>query len=268
MIRRFRKFLQEKLILPGQGKRYGQVVILAGGAASGKTYAMKHFIRSEDYKVIDPDQVKYLMVALANRGSELFKDVKGVDPNDPDDAQVLHNTMNDMGIGSKRKSVMYADNPNRSELPNLMFDRTLAWDSELTSITRKLVKSGYKQKNIHVIWVLTDFKFALVANKERKRTLADEIILFTHKGAKTSILNFLFGRTSALVNGEVYVIFGGPENTMYYVNRKGEPLDGKDGRATVIQNFEYIKVKESGKKPDRTGDIIKKLMLKVSQLTP
>ena len=77
MIRRFRKFLQEKLILPGQGKRYGQVVILAGGAASGKTYAMKHFIRSEDYKVIDPDQVKYLMVALANRGSELFKDVKG-----------------------------------------------------------------------------------------------------------------------------------------------------------------------------------------------
>ncbi len=268
MIRRFRKYLQEKLIIPGKGKKYGQVIILAGGAAGGKSFAIKHFIRSEDYKIINPDDVKAHMVALANRGSEHFKSIKGLDPNDPDDAQLIHNTMNDMRIGSKKRSVMYGDNPNRSELPNLLFDRTLSWDNELTSITRKLVKAGYKQKNIHVIWVLTDFKFALVANKERKRTLADEIILFTHKGAKTNIINFLFGRTSALVNGEVYVIFGGPENTMHYVNRKGEPLDGKDGRATIIQNFEYIKVKESGKKLDRTGDIIKKLMMKVSQLAP
>lgn len=268
MIRRFRKFLQEKLILPNKGKRYGQVVILAGGAASGKTFAKKHFIRSEDYKVIDPDQVKYLMIALANQGSEHFKDVKGADMSNPDDAQKVHNTMNDMRLGTRRRDVMYGDNPNRSELPNLMFDRTLAWDSELTSITRKLVKAGYKQEDIHVIWILTDFQFALMVNKKRKRTLADEVILFTHKGAKTSIVNFLFGRTSALANGEVYVIFGGPENTMYYVDNKGKPLDGKDGRATVIQNFEYIKVKESGKKPDRTGDIIKKLMMKVSQLTP
>jgi len=268
MMRRFQKFLQEKLIIPGKGKRYGQVVILAGGAAGGKTYAKNHFIRSEDYKVINPDDVKAFMVALANKGSEHFKAVKGLDPDDPDDAQRIHKTMNDMQLGSKKRAVMYADNPNRSELPNLMFDRTLSWDTELTSITRKLVKAGYKQKNIHVIWVLTDFRFALVANKERKRTLADEIILFTHKGAKTSIVNFLFGRTSALANGEVYVIFGGPENTMYYVDRKGKPLDGQDGRVIAIQDFKYIKVKESGKKPDRTGDIIKKLMMKVSQLTP
>jgi hypothetical protein len=48
------RFLQEKLIIPGKGKRYGQVVILAGGSAGGKTYVMKHFIRSEDYKIINP----------------------------------------------------------------------------------------------------------------------------------------------------------------------------------------------------------------------
>ena len=161
MIRRFRKYLQEKLILPNKGKRYGQVVILAGGAASGKTFAKKHFIRSEDYKVIDPDQVKYLMVALANKGSEAFKDVKGVDMTNPDDIQKVHNTMNDMRLGTRRRDVMYGDNPNRSELPNLMLDRTLAWGTEVTSITRKLVKAGYKPENIHVIWVLTDFQFAL-----------------------------------------------------------------------------------------------------------
>ena len=80
MIRKFQKFLQEKLIIPGKGKRYGQVVILAGGSASGKTYAKNHFIKSEDYKVIDPDDVKYLMVALSNKGSEHFKAVKGIDP--------------------------------------------------------------------------------------------------------------------------------------------------------------------------------------------
>ena len=268
MIRRFRKYLQEKLILPNKGKRYGQVVILAGGAASGKTFAKKHFIRSEDYKVIDPDQVKYLMVALANKGSEAFKDVKGVDMTNPDDIQKVHNTMNDMRLGTKRRDVMYGDNPNRSELPNLMLDRTLAWGTEVTSITRKLVKAGYKPENIHVIWVLTDFQFALQVNRKRKRTLPDEVIMFTHKGAKTSLVNLIFGRTSALVNGEVYVIYGGPENTVYYVDEKGKPLDGKDGRPIVIKDFDYVRVKESGKKPDRTGDIIKKLMMKVSQLTP
>ena len=218
--------------------------------------------------MIDPDQVKYLMVALANKGSEAFKDVKGVDMTNPDDIQKVHNTMNDMRLGTRRRDIMYGDNPNRSELPNLMLDRTLAWGTEVTSITRKLVKAGYKPENIHVIWVLTDFQFALKVNRKRKRTLPDEVIMFTHKGAKTSLVNLIFGRTSALMNGEVYVIYGGPENTVYYVDEKGKPLDGKDGRPIVIKNFEYVKVKESGKKPDRTGDIIKKLMVKVSQLTP
>ena len=213
MTKRFRKFLKEKLILPNKGKRYGQVVILAGGTSSGKTYAKKHFIRSEDYTVID-------------------------------------------------------DNPNRKELPNLMLDRTLAWDSESTNITRKLIKSGYKPENIHVIWILTDFNFAMMINKKTKRTFPDDVIMFTHKGAKTSMVNLIFGRTSTLVNGEVYVIYGGPENTVYFVDEKGKPLDGKDGGSVVIRDFDYIRVKESGKKPDRTGNIIRKLMTKVSQLTP
>jgi len=37
----FQQYLEEKLILYGQGKRYGQIVFLAGGAGSGKGFAIK-----------------------------------------------------------------------------------------------------------------------------------------------------------------------------------------------------------------------------------
>ena len=45
----FRQYLEEKLIMYTQGKRYGQIVFLAGGAGSGKGFAIANFMEKEKY---------------------------------------------------------------------------------------------------------------------------------------------------------------------------------------------------------------------------
>jgi hypothetical protein len=51
----FYQQLDEKLIMYNQGKRYGQVVFLAGGAGSGKGFAQKEFMEADKFKVFDVD---------------------------------------------------------------------------------------------------------------------------------------------------------------------------------------------------------------------
>ena len=46
---KFRQYLEEKLIMYGQGKRYGQIVFLAGGAGSGKGFAISNFMEKEKF---------------------------------------------------------------------------------------------------------------------------------------------------------------------------------------------------------------------------
>ena len=43
--------LEEKLIVYGGGKKYGQIVFLAGGAGSGKGFASEKFMQKELFKV-------------------------------------------------------------------------------------------------------------------------------------------------------------------------------------------------------------------------
>ena len=50
--------LDEKLILYNNGKKYGQIVFLAGGAGSGKGFARQRFISAESFKVRDVDELK------------------------------------------------------------------------------------------------------------------------------------------------------------------------------------------------------------------
>ena len=44
-MRGFKTFLTEKEIIVGKGAKYGQVIFLAGGAGSGKGFAIKNFLQ-------------------------------------------------------------------------------------------------------------------------------------------------------------------------------------------------------------------------------
>ena len=54
------QYLEEKLIMYNQGKRYGQIVFLAGGAGSGNGFAVKHFMEKEKFKLRDDDEGEIL----------------------------------------------------------------------------------------------------------------------------------------------------------------------------------------------------------------
>ena len=58
--------LDEKLILLSNGKKYGQICFLAGGAGSGKGFAAANFMEREKFKVRDVDEWKKALLRMAD----------------------------------------------------------------------------------------------------------------------------------------------------------------------------------------------------------
>ena len=75
--------LTEKLIMFNQGKRYGQIVFMAGGAGSGKGFASKNFMEVDKFKVRDVDEWKKAFMAMSTDrrfreyGAVVYRDKKG-----------------------------------------------------------------------------------------------------------------------------------------------------------------------------------------------
>ena len=205
----FKSFINEVFISPNNGAKYGQVIFLVGGAASGKSYAVDRFIDSSQYKVINPDDVKKLIIKAADKNYPAFAAMKGVDPNTPEGSQALHHFNFQTRIGSRKSRLLSADK-GRSVLPNLIFDRTFAFMGEFKKISQSLVRQGYKPNDIHTVFVFTDVDIALERNRKRTRTLPDDVIVKSAQGAKARFTELLFGRAKgAVTNGDWYMIFNG-----------------------------------------------------------
>lgn len=228
----FRQYLNESFISPNNGARYGQVIFLVGGAASGKSTAIRKFIDSASYKTLNPDDVKALMKKAAEKGLEGFSDLAGVDPHDPEGAAKFHDKMLATRLSSRYSRRLTSD-PTRSELPNLLFDRTFSFAGEIEKISQSLIRYGYKPNNIHIVYVFTDVEVALDQNRKRERRLRDEVIVSTNKGAKRNFIDLLFQRMK-----------GAPVNGDYF----------------MVVNNKVIKIKEAGKRLDREGEIARKVV--------
>jgi hypothetical protein len=229
----FSKYLSEAYISPNNGAKYGQVIFLVGGAASGKSTAIRKFINSGSYKTLNPDGIKDLMRQASERGMKGYEDLAGVDPNTPKGAATYHKKMRDADLSSRYSKRIMTD-PNRSSdaYPNLLFDRTFSYAGEIEKISKSLIRYGYKSENIHVVYVFTDVNIALNRNRERSRTLADDIVVQSTKGAKRNFIDLLFQRMKAApVNGDFY----------------------------MIVNERVISIKKSGKRVDRSGEVAKKV---------
>ena len=80
--------LEEKLIIFSGGKNYGQVVFMAGGAGSGKGFAIKNFMQGEKFKIRDVDEWKKALIKLAKiKGN---KKISGLNLRNPEDVFKLH----------------------------------------------------------------------------------------------------------------------------------------------------------------------------------
>jgi len=252
------KYLEEKLIMYNQGKRYGQIVFLAGGAGSGKGFAIRNFMEKEKFKVRDVDEWKRAFMKMADLQGK-YPEIKGLNLKNPKDVAKIHMFVKKMGIKDKTIDLMLAD-ANSRHLPNIMFDITMKDANDIDQYMPKLIKAGYDAKNVHLTWVLTNYAVAIVNNQNRPRVVADDIMLLSHEGAATSMYEVIKGKLPRGLNGSVRVILNNIENTIKWVDPDtGKPMLTKQGNIKV-KDFTYLTLKKEGKSIGPEMDVKRQLL--------
>ena len=290
--------LNEKLIVYNNGKKYGQIVFLAGGSASGKGYARKQFMGSESFKVRDVDELKsafqelsalnkfttkQLMQKYGNKLSEKDRELvqseiidKGLtisklSMKNPTHVYLLH--MMIKATGAKEKTLaLLLQGAKIGRLPNILFDITFKDTSEFDTTVKELLKVGYEPRNIHLTWVLTDYQIAIKSNKNRGRVVPDDILLQTHEGAAQTVYKLISDGTPSEINGRVDVILNNKENTIPFKNPDGSPVE-RAGRyekdlKVVVRDFTYLNVKEAGKSAKKEIEVKTQLLRWIRDNTP
>ena len=261
--------LDEKLITFSNRAPYGQIVFMAGGAGSGKGFAIDNFIDAAGFKVRDVDEMKTAVGKLDQLGKfsiddwfkkyasklpeedrahvEEFVVGKGMSIADvannlknPNNVAALHYIVHSMGLKDKWLINMLSGKTNKETLPNLLFDITAKKVSAISDVIKPLVDAGYDPKNIHLIWVLTDYHLAVSNNKDRKRVVPDDILLGTHEGTAKTIWSILTKGLPSGLNGRIDVILNNRENTVTYNDSKGNKMKG------AVKGFLSLPVKKQG----------------------
>jgi len=242
------KFMNEKLItFPGGNN--GQIVFMAGGAASGKGFAIENFIDSRSFMVRDVDEYKVALLKMARTlgvDSEIpeeviqltigekwatEKDLAGIERlsdlklSNSKHVSLLHAYVKDRQLEEK-DLVRITDDMRKENLPNILFDVTLKSIKDITTpvgglgmgLIDVLIERGYKPENIHLIWVLTNFDMALKNNRKRERRVDIEILKGNHIGAATTVTKMISGEVQTIVpgkiNGGIWVVSNNRENTI------------------------------------------------------
>lgn len=249
-----KSYLTEKLVIVGGGKRTGQVIFLAGGSGSGKGFARDNFIHSMDFKVFDTDELKKKILKW-NQATKKYPELLDRDLRNPEDVNFVHLFVRDR-LGWDKKEVdtfLSINRPDKENLPNLLFDRTFKSKEEFQELVPQLVKAGYKKEDMHLVWVLTNYKIALQANTSRDRTVPVTILIKTHAGTAETMKSFLFDNyPTDLINGDAFVILGGKENTWFFkppagASKTRQMVSGgaELPKPQVVKKFEYVKVKDA-----------------------
>jgi len=242
----FKSFLTEKKIIVGNGAKYGQVIFLAGGAGSGKGFAIQYFLEGNKFKVRDVDEWKQSLLKIAALKKKYPK-IRRLDLRRPKDVAKLHDFVEEKGIKDKTLSLMLSQ-AKRGRLPNIIFDITLKKKENITKVLPMLMEVGYSPRDIHLVWVLTNYYIAVQQNKDRDRVVPDDILLDTHEGASNTMWNFINAGTPATLDGSVHVVLGGKKHTVFWKHPKtGREMSPKDGGSVLIKDFKYMTVKDTGK---------------------
>lgn len=244
--------LSEALItFAGQAyPKFGNVIILAGGAGSGKGFVKDKLIGAEGYN-FDVDELK----SLSMRTPKIVERIKsefGVDPSKldlkkPDDVAKLHEIIGDaLQLDDKRKQGLFSSimTAHADRKPNLIFDVTLKDLRKLQNITRQVKTLGYDNEKIHIVWIINDIEIAKKQNVERARQVPVEILVNTHRGASHTMHDIvnMGNDLKKYMDGDIVFAFnkvkvdsdvaksdkGGmyvKDAKYFYVKRAGKPVD-------------------------------------------
>ena len=277
--------INEKQILYNGGKNYGQIVFLAGGAASGKGFARDNFMQGSQFKIRDVDELKIAFQKLDELNKFTLTDLlekykKNINQSDmnliqktvidkgyslkdlnlktPEHVYALHVLIRATGAKDKTLDLLL-DGAKLGTLPNIVIDSTFADLDDMKIYIPKFLAAGYKAKDIHVTWVLTNYEIAIKNNKKRDRVVPEDIVLKTHKGAANTVFTLIRTGFPKEIDGGIYVILNNPENTMFIVDPKtGEHYKDIKGKK-VVGNFMYLTIKKPGKSITTDSEIKKQL---------
>ena len=244
--------LYEKLVVFNGGAKYGQIVFMSGGAGSGKGFASKSFMESEKFKTRDVDEWKKAYLELAKL-KDINPELKNLDLKNGDDVFKLHKFVKDRGTKDRTLDLLLSD-VKADRLPNIIFDITGKEMSDFEDVIPRLIETGYSAKNIHLAWILTDFKVAYTANLTRERVVPAQVFLDTHIGAAKTMQSLIDRKKMPEgADGRFVVVMNNRENTIVFNTGdvvKGRKVDLKNQKKVNTQGvsgFYYITVKEAGK---------------------
>ena len=282
--------LDEALITFGKSAypRGGHVVILAGGASSGKGFITDKLLGIEG-KTFDVDILKQLAAGHSKfRGvlEDSFKDLINAgeidkmpdinkiltDPNalrDPDNVHAFHLALEKTQWSDKIQKNVFKNIAGKKveDKINLIFDVTLANISKLKSITYDINLLGYPKENIHIVWIVNDVEIAKVQNSKRDRVVPEDILVDTHKGASRTMSDIIGMGTKLrkYMDGAIYIAF----------NKIGVDADVEFGDRTkwtketlvVVNKSNYVRIKDQGK-PIKADQIGRSIISKVKRYVP
>jgi len=264
--------LLEKLItFGGQAyPKFGNIVIMAGGAGSGKGFVKDKLVGIEG-KVFDVDELK----TLAAKTPVIRKKVKdefGVDLENlaanlknPENVTKLHEIIGDaLGLPDKKMQTFYASVLSAADdrKPNIIFDVTLKDLRKLEKLTRQVSAIGYNKKNVHIVWVVNDIEVAIDQNAKRDRTVPVEILVNTHRGASQTMLDIInMGKSlNKYMDGDIVFAFN-------KVGVDSEIAKGKGG-GMAITDANYFYVKKAGKEVTPQKKLSDDLKRKIASYVP
>ena len=255
------QYLEEKLIMLNNGRKDGQIVFLAGGAGSGKGFASDNFMEKEKFKVRDVDEWKKTFQKIADLQNK-YPEIKGLDLKKPADVSKLHMFVKNLNLKNKTLDVMLDHLKDRKKLPNIMFDITAKDTKDVTQFLPRLLAAGYNPANIHLVWVLTDYKIAIKQNASRERVVASDIMLSTHEGAGETVYKFITGQGQKMqINGEIHVILNNKKNTVFFEPSGADRTSKISGKKNekVVKDFTYLTLKKRGKPMTAEDKVMKQL---------
>lgn len=271
-MKKFSEFvkLEEKLMVFGKKAypKFGNVLILAGGAGSGKGFVTSKLVGMEGI-VLDVDRVKELVMASTKLSARIKRetghDISQFDLKKPENVSTLHNLLASEYKTTKKMDKRVFDGvlaAPEGRKPNIIFDVTLKDMGKMAQIAKQVRDLGYEKENVHIVWVMNKVDVAIDQNNKRSRTVPLEILVSTHEGAAITFKNLMAMGEGAknYADGDWYIAF----------NQVGVDSElAKSGKGgSYIKEANYIRVKQQGKAPMKATELDKAIVGKIADYIP
>lgn len=245
----FLNFLEERALNIGNKSisypKFGNILILAGGAGSGKGFASNRIIAFEgkrfDVDSIKTNLLKFKPAEISKKFSEQTgRYLESIDLTNPIDASLMHQFIADNKLNDKILTTFFMSQASiPKNKPNVIMDVTLKNINKLKEISELAELGGYNKKNIHIVWIINDFNVSVIQNQSRSRTVSSEIMFKTHIGAAKTLKELIKNSNEyrKYADGDIWALF----------NKANIDNKMTKGQTSFIVDFyRAIRIKESG----------------------